>query len=260
MENDTDKLTNPSPPDLPDLTPREPAPKRPSEKMKRIQRSIADGDVCLYCGEPADLVCDECDRKAQASSAAADEAKRRRKIAERREKFRESFREYADTDRDKLPRTAALTAATSFIVGGTKGLLITGPGRTGKTRSATWICRRELEEGRTVDFIAAPDLRASFGHVRDFERVPRWRTLIGVDVLVIDDFGNHTFTRAAEEGFLNLIEARINRKKRTIVTSQYNSAQLAALLTTDQMADALLRRIGGEFNAIADTTEDTWKP
>ncbi len=212
-------------------------------------------EVCVFCGSSAEGgICDDCDEKNSRNNVEIAGQEQERIRAARLERFRIAVGDYADTDPEQLPDTAARKAARQYVIGGRRGLTIFGPGRTGKTRSAVWIGRREHDAGKWVEFHQCAELRLAISEFnRKGEVGISTRPLFACDVLILDDFGNNEFDRKAEEFFLNLTEHRVNHGRRTIVTTQYNGTQLTALFKTRQMADAILRRIGREYCMTADT-------
>ncbi len=221
--------------------------------------NFANSTTCLYCGENApEGVCDDCDAVAAEKNAALGERLTAAAIEARKRDFREKVGNYADNQLELLPDTAAIRAVPSFIVGGQFGMTIMGPGSTGKTRAACMIAEKEITAGHWVEFRQCGDLRQEIiGHARKGEHAQGVRPLIRCALLVLDDFGNHEFTRTTEEFFLSLLEKRNNTGKRTVVTSQYHASQLRPLFTTPQMADAILRRMGKQFATVVNTTDNT---
>lgn len=219
-------------------------------------------NTCFWCGDPApELVCPECEEKHNAEREKAEAAERAEKVAARRQAFAERVGGYFDTSMTLLPETAAKAAAASYIIGSGAGLTIAGPGGAGKTRSAVWIAQKEMEAGAWVEFRQCGELRQE---VANFSRHGEWARGFGplsrADILILDDFGNHEFTRTVEEFFLALLEKRTAQKKRTFVTTQYGSKALRKLFTTEQMADAVLRRMGPGFATMVNTLDGTIEP
>lgn len=220
-------------------------------------------NLCFYCGEiinPDDVICDDCDREKQEFNEKKKQEADAQDLARRVREFNESCGAYGDVDPTKLPDTAAYRAASGLITGGSRGLTIAGPSRTGKTYSAVWAARREVQAGLSAEFINSAELRASVGHSRDILRLPTVSRLMRVGILILDDFGNNEFSRAGEELFQMILERRHIRRLRTFVTTQYTPDQLRVLMNTTQTADAICRRIGVEFNAMGNTATGEVKP
>ncbi len=216
-------------------------------------------NTCFHCGDTsAEIICPDCEARIQAANAAAEQRIAEQAIQRRLDIFREKVGDYADTVKDLLPATAARRIAGEYYVGGKAGLTISGPGDTGKTRACVWIAGQEVLAGRWVDFRQCGDLRREIGdHARHGEFGRAVKPLMQCDVLILDDFGNHEFTRTTEEFFLSLLERRTNGGRRNFITSQYTSAQLRKLFTTEQMADAILRRIGRQYATLVNTADNT---
>jgi DNA replication protein DnaC len=251
---DPDSLPAPEPRREPAKAPESPG----------LLSTLLDGRTCIYCGDSADMICDDCAAKGdrlREEQAAAEESKRQ---AARLEIFRDRVGGYFDTEFDLLPDTICRRAVADWIpsnLGGRRGLTIVGPGKTGKTRSAVLISRREHDRGEWVEFRQCGELRQEVAqHARNGEFARGVKALFSCGVLILDDFGNHEFTRTAEEFFLSLLERRAITRRRTIVTSQYDAKQLGELFHTRQMADAVLRRIGIEFVSTAHTGTGDFKP
>ena len=216
-------------------------------------------NTCFHCGDTcADIVCPDCEAKIEAKNRALADRQADEDVQRRLDLFRSKVGNYADTVKDLLPATAARRIAGEYFVGGKAGLTISGPGDTGKTRACVWIAGQELQAGRWVDFRQCGDLRREIGdHARNGEFGRAVKPLMQCEVLILDDFGNHEFTRTTEEFFLSLLERRTNGGRRTFITSQYTADQLKPLFTTDQMADAVLRRIGRQYATIVNTADNT---
>jgi DNA replication protein DnaC len=249
MQNDTETMVDE------EIYERRRADELALAKLMRFAKSTS----CIYCGENApDGVCDDCDRTAEAKNVALGERLALGALEAKKRAFREKVGNYCDNQPELLPDTAAIRAVPQFVVGGRCGLTLIGPGSTGKTRAACMVAEKEMAAGNWVEFRQCGDLRQEvIGFARKGEQAQGVRPLLKCDLLILDDFGNHEFTRTTEEFFLSLLERRTNTGKRTVVTTQYQPAQLKALFTTPQMADAILRRVGKQFALVANTGDNT---
>ncbi len=242
MENDNETATEPVAP--------------------RHLNAFGRADTCIFCGDPTtEMVCPECDAKNTAANEAKQAQDMNARHRERERAFQDKIGNYADTEMVRLPETAARRAAAEYVIGSGAGLTISGPGDTGKTRSAVWVAMKEVAAGRWAEFRQCGELRQEVvQHAKNGEWGRGIGPLMRCDLLVLDDFGNHEFTRTAEEFFLAMLERRTNTGKRTFVTTQYTAEQLRKLFTTEQMADAVLRRIGKGFATMVNTRENLILP
>lgn len=240
----------------------------PDEEHVHASAIKAFGTSCMYCGEPAEMVCDECEAQNQAAEAQRVAEQEAAHKAERRAAFREKVGDYADTELARLPEGAAREIATTYPLGSLAGLTLSGTGGKGKTRAAVFVAQKELEQsGAWVEFRQCGALRQEMAA---FARNGEWargiKPLMKCDILILDDLGNHDITRNLEEMLLAVLEERTSRRKRTFVTTQYTTDELrgtdgkAGVFSTMQMADAILRRIGRQFATIVNTTANTITP
>lgn len=100
---------------------------------------------------------------------------------------------------------------------------ISGRPGTGKTHLCTGICRYLLNRGAPVRYFLwredAPKLKALVNEAEEYER--RFRELVNVPVLYIDDFLKGTVTDADLNLAFSLINARYNQKhNRTLFSSE----------------------------------------
>lgn len=226
------------------------------------------GTCCMYCGEPAEMVCDECEAQNQAAEAQRLAEQEAQHKADRRAAFRIKVGDYADTELARLPEGSAREIATTYALGSGAGLTLSGVGGKGKTRAAVFIAQKELEQsGAWVEFHQCGALRQEMAA---FARNGEWargiKPLMKCDILILDDLGNHDVTRTLEEMLLAVLEHRTMTRKRTFVTTQYSVDELrgtdgkTGVFSTMQMADAILRRIGRQFATIVNTTTGSITP
>lgn len=237
------------------IEPGEPIEREPVHEPIHTTPALMREDTCFFCGEMSNgPVCDDCEAKNQNQNERIEREKVAEVQAARLEIFRERVGGYFDTDPDLLPDFAARRAARDYMIGGKRSITFFGPGRTGKTRSAVWLGRREHDAGKWVEFRQCGELRQEIAeHARNGTLSKGSRPLYACDVLILDDFGNHEFTRTACEFFLALLEKRTIQGRRNFVTGQYDGPQLRELIKPLQMAEAIMRRIGREFATTVNT-------
>ena len=87
--------------------------------------------------------------------------------------------------------------------------------------------------------------------VRVFERYAR------CGLLVLDDLGKGSKTDWAVERIYMLLDYRYNHKLPTIITSNYDIGEVAALLSTDEQSqEAIASRIGGMCRGVRMSGKD----
>lgn len=126
---------------------------------------------------------------------------------------------------------------------GSKGLLIHGPTRTGKTR-AVWMLLREQFNRRNgfiwmtaADFCERSSDAAGKGESSEFTD-----SLLLPSILFIDDVGKGRMTERNAGAFFNVLDKRFNNRKPVIMTMNMSGAELEKRFDGD-MAKPLLSRI-----------------
>lgn len=215
---------------------------------------IMPADRCAYCGEPADLVCDDCDRAADEKNAKIIASLAAEKESRRTAWFKEQIPDnYREPDDLLTPRWAREMEA-AWNVQDRYGVTFQGPSQTHKTRTGIRLLGKAYLAGVKFEFHQAGELRREFNRLaRDGKDAEFLKELCAVPVLMIDDLGNQAFTEASEEFFLALLEGRSNRRLKTIVTTQFPSDEFIAKTSNRRIGIAIARRIGPEFNWIVNT-------
>jgi DNA replication protein DnaC len=135
------------------------------------------------------------------------------------------------------------------------GIGMVGTSGTGKTRTAVLIAARMCDEGRSVFYVTATDYAAAAaGQWADDARdrnasTDTLRQARKAQVLVLDDIGKNKMTDRAEATLYELLEARTSHMLPTIWTSNARAKELHAMFSSDR-ADAMLRRLGSDFNRV----------
>lgn len=171
---------------------------------------------------------------------------------------------YADTFRDKMPR--------SDHDPGRNGLFITGPKGTGKTHLAAAIANQLMEGGTAVicmtmiellDRIKQTFAKRPNGNLVTFVESDVLGTYTEVPLLIIDDMGKEPPTEWAVSKIYAIINARYEAYLPTIITTNYTDAELVRRLTPkdtgdNTTADATIDRLREMCAAIV-TTGESWR-
>lgn len=238
---------------------------QPTTGLGAISQAIAEQALtsgrCVYCGDPADLVCDHCDEQAQKKNIQAETSERDEKRRRRQKWFAEKVPElYRQTDELLVPRWAR-EIATSWNPQDRYGVTIQGTSNTWKTRAAIRLIEKAFLHGMKVDFRQAGDLRREINRLaRDGKDSEMLRELCEVPALVIDDLGNQAFTETAEEFMLALFEGRVARRNPTFVTTQFPSTEFLDKFSNRRIGTAIARRIGPEHSWIVNSATGTITP
>lgn len=109
-----------------------------------------------------------------------------------------------------------------------KGVLFYGPPGTGKTHLAAAIVNARLAQGMQAVFVTVPDLLADIRETigKGNETSELLEVVKDVDLLVMDDMGTERITQWVSEQLFSVINARLMRKKQTVVTTNYTPSEL----------------------------------
>lgn len=113
-----------------------------------------------------------------------------------------------------------------------RGLLIRGTSGTGKTRCAWALTRQIMEMGMAVAFVASIDLPDE--NAKD---------MINAQCLVIDDLGNDKMQATKEALVLKILRARMDWRRPTIITTQFDAKRLTERFSDGHTAQAVVRRL-----------------
>lgn len=143
---------------------------------------------------------------------------------------------YADTDPDIIPNAAAFRSVVSWPWQ-PRGLLLHGPTRTGKSRTAWVLLRRLYIEDRKS--VAILNSRAGVEYAAKFHEsakdVEDWfNQLLAVDVLFLDDPFKVKMTDSFESALFSLIDGRGEGCKPIIVTLNDTGESLKLRMSTDR--------------------------
>jgi DNA replication protein DnaC len=122
-------------------------------------------------------------------------------------------------------------------------LVITGPTGVGKSWLACALGHKACRDNHSVLYVRVPklfdDLTLAHG---DGSIARRLKSLLAVELLILDDWGLRPLNAQARHDLLEILEDRYGRKS-TIVTSQVPVADWHALIGHATYADAILDRL-----------------
>lgn len=125
-----------------------------------------------------------------------------------------------DVARAKNKAAAAAGTGTSLVLSGSVG--------TGKTHLASAIAQEALARGCSAFFISAVGYLLRLKSTFEKRQTERYVDMIdhvkGVDCLVIDDLGAENPTTWAVEQLYDILNARIEHQKQTVVTTNLRNA------------------------------------
>lgn len=210
--------------------------------------------VCCICGaviiltkddlrrfeNSANLKCGNCSEFKDRADAEAYEQAKADALERRLELIPAAF---LKTDREKLPQPEKLDAALRWNFGD-KGLLLFGPSGSGKSRVAWEVIKREVERGRSFQFVTAFSLAqypslimAGDGIAMEFaDRLAR------CDLLFLDDVFKAKPTERVEELLFAVVDERGMWGRPCIITLNDTGETLSSRLSTDR-GPALIRRL-----------------
>jgi len=137
----------------------------------------------------------------------------------------------------------AMRKVLSFDPNSTKGLLLIGDTGKGKT-TAAWMLLQKLShvDCKMIQAVRDPEFSREYSKRLGNGSADAWiDRLCRVDILFIDDLGKAAITPRYKEQLYDVIDSRINNRKPTIVTSQYNRTKLIERFG-DEDGKALVRR------------------
>lgn len=214
---------------------------------------LPDAGRCIYCGDPAEMVCEHCEAEAERRNRELAKKEQADQAQARRGWFQDKIPEpYRDPDPARFPGWS-VEAVRGFCPGNQRGITLQGPSDTFKTRTGVAMLEKAFVAGHGIDFRHAGDLRREINRAaREASDEALLRSLAKIPCLMIDDFGNQAFTETTEEFFLALLEKR-HGVNQTIITTQYPSEEFIAKASTRRIGVAIARRIGPDFNTIIQT-------
>ena len=123
------------------------------------------------------------------------------------------------------------------------GLLLIGPTRRGKTRTAWEFLRRQFMAGKSVEASKAVTFSLTAGWIDGRFEYERWLAQrLKVDWLFLDDIGKAKFTDQGEAILFDVVDQRMENGKPCLFTTNDTAGTLKERLSEGR-ADALLARV-----------------
>lgn len=134
------------------------------------------------------------------------------------------------------------------------GLFLSGATGTGKTHMAAAILRKLVETGKRVKFTRARDFYAAIRSTYNAQEGPTEENVVRDHTepafLILDDLGAGGLSDHERRFTLELLDARVNALKPTIVTSNWKVDEIAAKM--DERIGSRLK----QFTVLAFTGKD----
>ncbi|MBR6614019.1 MAG: ATP-binding protein [Clostridia bacterium] len=128
-----------------------------------------------------------------------------------------------------------------------KNLLFTGRAGTGKTFMSSAIAHSAVNKGYSVLYQTAPLLmdmiiEAKFSGYKDETKKEQYNRVFDVDLLIIDDLGTETLSNSKFTELFNIINTRLLKDKKTIISTNLTLQDLAV-----QYDDRVMSRLIGNY-------------
>jgi DNA replication protein DnaC len=124
-----------------------------------------------------------------------------------------------------------------------RGLLVIGPCGIGKSWLACALAQKACRDGYSVHYARVPRLFAELELAHGDGRFARlFRTLVKVDLLILDDWGPDRLNASQRRDLMEIIEDRYGRGS-TLITSQLKVDKWHEVIAEPTFADAILDRI-----------------
>ena len=157
----------------------------------------------------------------------------------------------ADTDTDRIPQHM-LENAMLFNPNGKKGLWIAGPTLSMKSRTLAIIIKKLHKLNVPIrTFFHGAFTDQLIENVRSSKSLRSWKNkLSNAPIIAIDDLFSHKLSEFAEATVYDVLEARINNYKPTIVTTQSSAKSALANSHAPQRCRGFFARIKDNFTLI----------
>ena len=114
-----------------------------------------------------------------------------------------------------------------------KRLMFVGPTGTGKTFISNAIAKEVINKGYSVIYQTAPILmdmliNSKFKSLKDGNSKEQYDKVFDVDLLIIDDLGTETLSNTKFTELFNIINTRLLKDKKTIISTNLNLNELAS--------------------------------
>jgi DNA replication protein DnaC len=163
--------------------------------------------------------------------------------------------DFHDTERRRLPCSAAVIQRVLAHPIRIRSLRLSGPTGSGKTRLAWELLHPEFNNGAKITAFDAGEFGAkASGAYRDGIEEEFFASLMKPDILFLDDIGKGRLTARVVEALFTIIDRRGNARKAILATMNYTIEALRTKMLTEQIdpetTEALLRRIQDRFEVI----------
>jgi len=144
----------------------------------------------------------------------------------------------------QVPKAMIQELATLRFLNQGENILLVGSCGVGKTHLAIGLALKALENGHRVRFTTVHNLVSKVHQARQRQRLDRLLTnFLNAEVLVLDELGFLPFETPEANFLFELVNARYQRQKSMIITSNKNFSQWEELFPDRVMAVALLDRL-----------------
>ncbi len=150
---------------------------------------------------------------------------------------------FLDTEIDKLPKLEGTTKALAWKYG-KEGIILNGPTRRGKTRTAWLVLQQVFLSGKSISVL---DSVAGFTYAKQFsagiEQAADWVEKHCVcGLLLLDDVFKAKLTESFESAVFAIVDYRIAHNLPIIATLNDTGETLKARMSSDR-GDALVARL-----------------
>jgi DNA replication protein DnaC len=158
-----------------------------------------------------------------------------------------------------LDRALLSTLATSQWVAKHRNILIEGPTGSGKSFIACALAQKAIRDGYTAIYERASNLfhalslaRATGKYSKHLDSIAR------IDVVVFDDFGLTALTDEQRHDFLEIVEARYERRS-TVIAGQLPINKWHQAIGEPTIADAILDRLVHNAHKISINSKESMR-
>ncbi|HTQ83612.1 MAG TPA: IS21-like element helper ATPase IstB [Pseudolabrys sp.] len=143
----------------------------------------------------------------------------------------------------RLDKALFQQLATSRWIADHRNLLVTGPCGVGKSWLSCALAQKACRDGYSVHYARVPRLFADLDLAHGDGRFARlFRTLVKVDLLVLDDWGPDRLSASNRRDLMEIVEDRYGRGS-ILITSQLPVATWLEVIAEPTLGDAILDRV-----------------